>query len=115
MRRLSRRRGRRLRDRTTGVVAAAAVGLDAGVYPSSHYGSYNCATGDEHVSGYILGRVYSRLSNSATGIGDVHRAFEDATDNIFRPDLRDEVHQAFIDAGVTTSKRRTDTCPGANP
>jgi hypothetical protein len=32
-----------------------------------------------------------------------------------QPELRDEVHQAFIDAGVTTSKRRTDTCPGANP
>ena len=29
--------------------------------------------------------------------------------------LPDEVHQAFIDAGVTTSKRRTATCPGANP
>ena len=47
--------------------------------------------------------------------GDVHRAFEDATDVVSRPDLRDEVHQAFINAGVTTSTRRTDTCPGANP
>jgi hypothetical protein len=47
--------------------------------------------------------------------GDVHRAFEDATDLTAQPELRDEVHQAFIDAGVTTSKRRTDTCPGANP
>jgi Zn-dependent metalloprotease len=106
----------------------------AGVNPPSHYNNYNCSTGDEHVNGYILGRAFFQIRNvigaanaralllhvprllpARREFGDVHRAFEDATDLSGHPEFRDEVHQAFIDAGVTTTKRRTDTCPGANP
>jgi hypothetical protein len=105
----------------------------AGLAIPSHYSGYNCSTSDEHLNGYILGHAFFLMENAIGAgnarallmevprllparreFGDVHQAFEDATDVTGRPELRDAVHKAFIDAGVTTSKRRTDTCPGAS-
>jgi hypothetical protein len=42
--------------------------------------------------------------------GGVHTAFENAADFIGRSDLRDEIHDAFIAAGVKTSSTRESTC-----
>jgi hypothetical protein len=95
----------------------------------SNYANYNCVTDDEHLNGYILGRAFflirealpdadarlllmqvPHLLPAKRTFGAVHAAFETAADFIGRPDLRDEIHDAFISAGVKTNATRESAC-----
>lgn len=97
-----------------------------------NYAGYSCITGDVHANGYILGSAFAQIANrigfdDATQLlrevprllpakrtfGSVHQAFEDATTLQGMPQHQATVHDAFIAAGVTVAKRRTNACPGA--
>jgi hypothetical protein len=104
------------------------------------YTSYNCTTPDEHVNGYILGKAFFTIVSKAgfktatrllaetllrlpakRTFGSVHTAFEDSATAIINStnpapsSLKQTVHDAFADVGVTTAKTRTSTCPGSQP